>query len=148
MGLDMYLTRKVYIGAEYEHNKVDGVIYITHDGKKLDINFNKVSYIEERAGYWRKANHIHQWFVTNAQDGTDDCKEYYITKENIEALKQACEAVLNENKKAAELLPTSEGFFFGDQQYDEWYFDSLKETIKILTPLVDVSGEIYYSASW
>lgn len=148
MGLDMYLKRKVYVGAEYEHNNVDGVIFITREGKKLDINFNKVSYIEETAGYWRKANHIHNWFVENAQNGMDDCNEYYVSDDNIKDLKKLCETVLLNKDKAEELLPCTSGFFFGDQDYDEWYFDSLKETITILSAIEGKSGEFYYHSSW
>ena len=36
--------------------------------------------------------------------------------------------VLNNHSKAAELLPTSKGFFFGSQDYDEWYFRELEDT--------------------
>ena len=56
MGLDMYLTRRLYIGAVYEHNKVEGIISLTKGGKPLEIDLKAVEAIEERAGYWRKAN--------------------------------------------------------------------------------------------
>ena len=148
MGLDMYLKNKVYIGAEYDHREIAGVIYITASGKQIPINFNKVSYIEETAGYWRKANHIHQWFVDNVQNGENDCKEYYVDIDQIKGLKSLCKEVLKDREKAAVLLPTSEGFFYGGQEYDEWYFDSLKETIEILSNVEDSKGEIYYSSSW
>lgn len=29
MGLDMYLTKRIYIGAQYRHNNVKGVINLT-----------------------------------------------------------------------------------------------------------------------
>lgn len=93
MGLDMYLTKKNYVGAEYEHRNVTGKIDIKIDGKKLPINFKKVSYIEERAGYWRKANQIHKWFVDNVQDGEDDCKEYYVAAEKLEELLTICKDI-------------------------------------------------------
>lgn len=93
MGLDMYLGRKKYIGAVYEHRKVKGTIDIEINGKKIPIEFNKISYIEERAGYWRKANAIHKWFVDNVQDGVDDCKEYWISTENLKKLLNICKEV-------------------------------------------------------
>lgn len=43
---------------------------------------------------WRKANHIHQWFVDNVQDGNDDCGMYEVTKEQLEVLLWTCKAVL------------------------------------------------------
>ena len=38
------------------------------------------------AGYWRKANQIHKWFVENVQEGKDDCGEYYVSREQLLAL--------------------------------------------------------------
>lgn len=94
MGLDMYLTKKIYVGANYKHNKVEGSINLTKEGKKLNIDLKKVTYIEQEAGYWRKANAIHSWFVENVQNGEDDCKPYWVSKENLEELKALCEKVL------------------------------------------------------
>ena len=69
MGLDMYLSRKKYIGANWEHRGITGTIDIKQKDKSIPIDFNKVTYIEEEVGYWRKANQIHKWFVDNCQDG-------------------------------------------------------------------------------
>ena len=46
-------------------------------------------------GYWRKANQIHNWFVTNVQDGEYDCGSYPVSKEQIEELLDACREVLS-----------------------------------------------------
>ena len=46
-------------------------------------------------GFWRKANHIHNWFVVNCQDGVDECQETEISKENLEELLSICKKVLN-----------------------------------------------------
>ena len=70
----MYLIRKKYVGANLEHRKVKGKIELEIEGKKLPIEFDRLSYIDEEVGYWRKANAIHKWFVDNVQDGNDDCK--------------------------------------------------------------------------
>lgn len=94
MGLDMYLTKKVYVGAEYEHRKVTGKVEIFVDGKPLQVNFKNITYIEERAAYWRKANAIHKWFVDNVQDGEDDCKEYYVSREQLQELVKVCQLVV------------------------------------------------------
>lgn len=56
-------------------------------------NLNYIN-IKFEAGYWRKANQIHRWFVDNVQDGEDDCRNYYVSKEDIMKLKENCETVL------------------------------------------------------
>lgn len=54
--------------------------------------------IFEQIGYWRKANHIHNWFVENVQDGIDECDTYEVTKEQLEDLLSVCKEVLNNSK--------------------------------------------------
>ena len=93
MGLDMYLSRKKYIGANYEHRGITGNINIKQGNKEIPIDFNKVSYIEESVGYWRKANAIHKWFVDKCQDGVDDCKPYYVSTEDLEELLNICKEI-------------------------------------------------------
>ena len=98
MGLDQYLTRKVYVGAEYEYRNVTGKVEIKVGKEKLNIDFHRISEISERVGYWRKANHIHSWFVENIQDGEDNCQEFYVPKESLEELKSLCEKIINSTK--------------------------------------------------
>lgn len=156
MGLDMYLSKRVYVGANYEHRNVKGTIYITHgqDNEEIKVNFKRVSYIIEDIGYWRKANAIHKWFVENVQDGEDNCKEYYVSYDKIRELLDVCKEVKKSiklvddtdipkeqegyySKKiedptiAQELLPTTKGFFFGDTSYNEWYLRDIEDTIEI-----------------
>ena len=52
-------------------------------------------HIIEEVGYWRKANHIHNWFVEHVQNGVDDC-DYHeeVTKEILEELLDVCRKVL------------------------------------------------------
>ena len=50
--------------------------------------------IFDKVGYWRKANHVHAWFVDKVQGGNDDCLYYFVTKENFFELKEACEKVV------------------------------------------------------
>jgi hypothetical protein len=51
-----------------------------------------------------------------------------------------------------ELLPTSDGFFFGSQEYNEYYLADLQETIKICTEALSTTDfgtqMLYYCSSW
>lgn len=154
MGLDMQLTRKVYIGAPYEHNNVKGTIYLTKgkENKEIKINFSKLSSIEEEVMDWRKANQIHGWFVNNVQDGIDDCKEYYVSHQQLKSLRDLCKQVVDNKDKAEELLPNTEGFFFGSQNYDEYYFADIQLTYLNLDSQIHSDefeeSSYYYSSSW
>ena len=134
MGLDMYLTKHTYIGAEYEHKEVRGTIDLTMKGQPVNIKFNRVQSIVERVGYWRKANQIHNWFVQNVQDGEDDCREHSVSREQFQSLLDDINTVLNskgtpdEEGAIEDLLPPTSGFFFGSTEIDEWYWTDLEDT--------------------
>lgn len=149
------------------------------------INKDKITHIEEEAAYWRKANQIHQWFVDNIQGGVDNCAEYLVSIDQIGELVDTCELVLqslkdslketkevvvghhkgldikgdivvySNTKLVDELLPPSQGFFFGSTEIGDMYLDDLQLTIDQLKPLLDIHQEnksywieYYYSASW
>lgn len=93
MGLDMYLTKRVYVGANYEHRNITGKIELMANGEKIPVKLNQVSEIIERVAYWRKANAIHKWFVDNCQDGVDDCREAYVDFDKLKELLALCKKV-------------------------------------------------------
>lgn len=103
MGLDMYLTRQTYV-QNWNHTKPENRVEITiNKGRKPHpkIDPSKITYITEEVGYWRKANHIHKWFVDNVQDGIDECQRSYVSFEQLQELKELCKSVLG-------ILETSE----------------------------------------
>lgn len=67
----------------------------------LDMYLEKISKLDDcciQVGYWRKANHIHNWFVNNVQNGEDDCNSYIVTKEKLINLLDVCKKVLEGSK--------------------------------------------------
>ncbi len=150
MGLDMYLSKKTYV-KYWEHNGDNNYdVKVTKAGNPTNINPKKVSYIVEEVGYWRKANAIHQWFVDNCQGGVDDCRDAYVSRENLEQLLNLCKIVSIDNDKAEQLLPTASGFFFGGTGYDEWYYEGINSTIEILEEALsdENADDFAYRASW
>jgi len=149
MGLDMYLNKRTYV-QYWEHNGDDNYeVKVTKKNEPTNINPKKVKYIIEEAGYWRKANQIHRWFVENVQDGVDNCGDYYVERNQLQALLDLCKIVQKDHSKAEELLPSASGFFFGGTDYDEWYYNDIENTISILEDaLEDENGEYYYTSSW
>lgn len=145
MGLDMYLSKEIYIGANYKHRNVNGVIDLRSGDTPIKVELSKVSSVIEHVGYWRKANAIHKWFVDNVQDGVDDCESYDVSYEQLVELRELCVKSLEE--KTGEYLPPQEGFFFGGTDIDEDYFQDLRNTIEILSSL-DPEGDYQYRSSW
>ena len=152
MGLDMYLNARRFL-------------WIFSDGKGDDAEIGKAisaaipeagnmrpSTVEFEAIYWRKANAIHKWFVDNVQDGVDDCRSYYVSRDNLRNLLEVCETVLKDNSRAEELLPSQSGFFFGGTDYDEWYFKDLQHTRDKIDELLSKPDfdkfNFQYQSSW
>lgn len=153
MGLDMYLHLKMYLpscnGAEgYDKARasLNGVF-----PEQAEFEPSEITY---EIGYWRKANAIHKWFVDNVQEGKDDCGEYHVSKEQMEHLLNDVNAVLEKKEKAAELLPTTGGFFFGGRDYDEYYFKDLGHTKEVLEKALAIKvpkwvwEHFEYTSSW
>jgi len=153
MGLDMYLYKKHYVKnwdwmADHEKHTIS----IKKGKKKLDhIKPDRVCSVVEEVMYWRKFNALHKWFVDNIQEGVDDCKESFVDESDLKMLLETLTYVL-ENKDTAEtILPTAQGFFFGSDDIDEYYWEEVKSTIIQLKDLLEEDNKgtsFYYRSSW
>lgn len=145
MGLDSYMNARFRFGA---NNPKRAAITekLGLSDSDYDCDYTSIS-VTVPVGYWRKANAIHKWFVDNVQREQDDCREYFIPREDLIKLRDLCKKLNNNHNKAAELLP-----FFGGGEYDEYYFKQIKSTIKILDNVLKnpkyATADFYYQSSW
>ena len=158
MGLDMYLRASEYV---YRHNfnrqtdedTINPIFNEIVSRLELEDIIDKNGFagltIDVPMGYWRKSNMIHHWFVNNLADGVDECQPIFVSRKNLEDLKDLCITVIANPELAEKLLPTGSGFFFGSTDYDEYYFGDLNETIGIITRCLDSKFDYFeYQASW
>jgi hypothetical protein len=100
MGLDMHAARRLYV-KQWEHESPDEryTVQVAYGGKPVaGIQSDRISAVEEDVMYWRKANHIHGWFVDNVQGGNDDCKTYYVDWDKLRELLARCKEVMKASK--------------------------------------------------
>ena len=102
--------------------------------------------------YWRKANAIHGWII-NYTNSVDDCTPISLTKRDLCVLRETCQEVLSARTEEAalQLLPPMEGFFFGSNGIDDWYWGNLEDTVEKLNTAIDESVDdamFEYLASW
>lgn len=161
MGLDMYLSKRTYV-KNWDHMSDSQKHNITvKQGDKIreDIKPERISYITEEVGYWRKFNALHNYIVQNCADGVDNCQEIEISKDEMKEILEVLIKVHNmkntlleggNTEKLDDLFPTSKGFFFGSTEYDEYYFQDVKDTIELFTELLkeDTNDYFTYQASW
>ena len=158
MGLDMYLTREISL-ANYNFDPA---------GQELSrkilkaLGMNRPEQREQYANgtlsinlpevYWRKANAIHNWFVTNTQNDIDECQESAVSVEQLAELRDLCKEVLaaHDPETSEQKLPTQAGFFFGQTNYDDHYYEALEHTVRNLDAALNspLGGSFTYSASW
>jgi hypothetical protein len=147
MGLDMYLNAERYLWSHVDvdtqlSENIGQLVGLPADGR--------IKTITVEAGYWRKANQIHHWFVQNVQDGEDDCRSAYVSQEKLTELRELCQRAIDNPEQAHLILPRTEGFFFGNKEYDQWYFEQLKDTIEVIDNALAMpeQWEFNYTSSW
>ena len=143
MGLDMFLNAKRFLWMN-ESELADKVAEAFPE-----LKGKRVKEVIVEALYWRKANAIHAWFVKNCQDGEDDCGNYWVSRDQLEELRQLVLSVIE--SKDASKLPPQAGFFFGSTTVDDWYWQDLQNTAegleRVLVEFPD-DWEFEYHSSW
>ena len=173
MGLDMYLTANEYVSRTKrdssglrpdtpEQNELFVELSNRRKGWVDQAGYSGIS-ISYPAAYWRKANAIHNWFVRNVQDDRDECQKSYVSAQDLRDLRHACLSVLAVKHRGDDVigftaeevgLAPKAGFFFGSQEFDEWYFGDLQYTVDTINKLENNGlfdnawTDIYYQASW
>lgn len=168
MGLDMYLSAKKYVSGYSHSNQVSQE---TYDSLLQAIGLDRSDVTDEapsgivtvNVAYWRKANAIHNWFIENVADGVDDCQPMYVSRDELQALCFDIKEVLKvrdmqeANPDEAlpgpeDILPTASGFFFGETDYDDYYWHYLEKTLGRISDLLAspkfADFDFEYRASW
>ncbi|WP_078544640.1 hypothetical protein [Litchfieldia alkalitelluris] len=167
MGLDMYLAslpridgmelKQLYLvdrnlakwkeeGNEL-YQKVKGFVrHYEEFGREWDSIVTEIA-------YWRKANWLHHWFVTNVQEGNDDMFSYEVKRHHIAILYNNCEMILLNKVKPYDALPTMPGPYWGSTSYDFYYFHEIERSYTIFENLLKQpsffdENILLYQASW
>lgn len=111
MGLDMFLIRRDKVSSET---------------------------IDDEAAYWRKANQIRQWFVVNTNYPKDgNTTPHNVTREQLKNLVSDCRKVIECKELAEKILPPSFGYWFGSTDIDDYYFDTVRETVGMVNRVIE-----------
>ena len=104
----------------------------------LDMGLDRVK--REELHYWRKANAIRGYFAS--LPGFVDNGDTFVSREQLEELLEKCKEVLdykgtaNEVEMVEEILPPTDGFFFGSTEINDWYWDDIEETKEALEKII------------
>lgn len=153
MGLDSYLYRHTYV-KNYHGDKKHKVTVLTNGEERKDIKPERIAYIVEEVGYWRKFHELHQWFVNNCGDGEDNCKPIFVSNETIKDLIN----VLKNTKRAFKKNRISDNVeVLTPIQYQEYFLRDVEDAIDFFKKLLKEEeknnkdgffGDFFYRASW
>lgn len=151
MGLDMYLKKRTYIGNKYKDSDKQIKVIIPKNQKGVTFPVNnikneRIQEIIEEVGYWRKANQIHQWFVDNVQDGEDDCKEYYVSKDQLKELLHLCKTIMNivRYEEGDILMSTS---WSGDKKTNHYGKGKIIANIEEIQDILPTSSGFFFGST-
>ena len=85
-------------------------------------------YYDQYEAYFRKVNFIYRYFEQTLGTMHNECYAF-VRPEDVDDLVDRCGKVLENPALASSLLPTKEGFFFGNTDYDEWYIQDVKDCL-------------------
>lgn len=146
MGLDMYLSRNLdqnknvlKITPQDEFNN-DAFAKLLNRATQCNVEYLHPT-INVNIAYWRKANAIHQWFISHCADDVDNCQAIIVDIEDLHELKDTCERILNAPNNIElmnRLLPPQSGFFFGETDLNDpdtltEYLENVKYTNDVLS---------------
>ena len=92
MGLDMYFSRRTYVGKlkntkdsddRWSERDVDNMELKFDDADLSHVNLKNVRYIEEVFGEFRKFNALHGYVVDNFASGVDNCQTIYLDIDDL-----------------------------------------------------------------
>lgn len=126
MALTQHLYKETYIGS----GKCIGTLS-TLDGKKINIDFSRVSGIDEEIIYWTNADYIHKWFIKNRQANKQP--KTYCDTNDLKLLLDTCKQVKADKKLGKKLLPTDYG-------YNKYYIQDISKTIDSIESLLNEEG--------
>lgn len=116
---------------------------------EVELNKDYTCYYLAEDAYFRKVNFIYEFF---SKELYDEC--CLVDKTRIKKLIDTCNDVLKHKDNveyAKEHLSTTSGFFFGSTEYDEWYWEDVKNCLKQMKSLynkLDDMDMVMWIFSW
>ena len=121
----MYLSASKYIGG-WDHSRPEETdmyrkVLNTVGKDKWKCEGSPSLTVQINVMYWRKANQIHNWFVQEVQDGVDNCSDYYVSRAQLEELRDLCQEVIDRTELKPGKVHT--GTQWDDKGQHEMYED-------------------------
>lgn len=143
MGLDMYFYEKTEVGYLRKVNSIHTWIVNhcaegTDDCNYVELDSNSITELIDTIDKVCLASKMVKGKIVTSITFTG--------KKEIKHFETGM--IVKDPSVAKELLPNGEGFFFGSQEYNQYYISDLVEAKKILEKMQATGEDYLYRASW
>ena len=94
MGLDIYLSKKTFIGAMFISRGITGSVSLFSRGKKIPVKLERLAYVIEDIYHGSKTHWLHHWLEMELPEVFGNTEDQEISKGLMDRLHQACVDVL------------------------------------------------------
>ena len=94
MGLDVYLSKKTFIGAMYKSQAITGSISLFKRGKKIPVRLGRLAYVIEDIYHGSKTHWLHHWLELELPETLENAEDQEISGPVMDRLHDACIEVL------------------------------------------------------
>ena len=94
MGLDVYLSKKTFIGAMYKSQAITGSISLFKRGKKIPVRLGRLAYVIEDIYHGSKTHWLHHWLDIELPETLGNAEDQEISEPVMDRLHDACIEVL------------------------------------------------------
>ena len=95
MGLDVYISKKIFIGAMYRSCGITGEIHLFRHGREIPVVLENVSFIIEQLYHGRKTWWLLEWLNRELpEELSGDGEDREVSRENLIRLSRDCAEVL------------------------------------------------------
>ena len=94
MGLDIYLSKKTFIGAMFDSRGISGSISLFIRGKKIPVRLERLTYVIEDIYHGSKTHWLHHWLDLELPETLGNAEDQEISGPVMDRLHDACVEVL------------------------------------------------------
>ena len=154
MGLDIYLSKKTFIGAMFRSSAVSGTINITKRGKQIPIKLQRVAYVIEYIYHGSKTHWLHNWLNHELPEELMNAKGCEISEDVMDHLHRVCIEIL-EHRNSPDLKEICREKLHCDLNPEigrealELFLDEVEKLATATDPSEKTDDAVFYvSASW
>ena len=154
MGLDIYISKKTFIGAMFHASGVNGIISLTKRGKQIPIKLRRVAYVIEDIYHGNKTYWLHDWLNRELPEELMNAKKCEISEDVMDCLHRVCVEILAHRNRPdlrkicreklhCDLKPEI------DKEALELFLDEVEALATATDPSEKTDDAVFYvSASW